>query len=180
MVGILLNRERKEKMDENLTVPVIWKWQTENRRPTWDEYFLMMAQIVSTRSTCDRGPNQKFRQHKGTGCVIVSPDKKHISTGYVGAPPGQPHCDEVGHLMVDGHCVLTEHAESNAIINATFSLKGSTLYTTTFPCYHCVRRICMVEIKRVCFTNPYRDYAEDKESMKLFTRADIVLERFEI
>jgi hypothetical protein len=53
-------------------------------RPSWDEYFINMANYVSTRATCDRGYS---------GCVIVK-DKRVISTGYVGAPPGMPHCDE--------------------------------------------------------------------------------------
>ena len=58
-------------------------------RPSWDEYFIKLSQIVASRGTCDRGRS---------GCVIVK-DKRVITTGYVGSPPGAPHCDEEGHLM---------------------------------------------------------------------------------
>ncbi|HWS49060.1 MAG TPA: hypothetical protein VN174_03360, partial [Candidatus Methanoperedens sp.] len=86
-------------------------------RPSWDEYFLELADAVSKRATCDRGRS---------GCVIVR-DKRILVTGYVGSPAGLPHCDEVGHLMKtmvneDGsksdHCVRTVHAEQNAICQA--------------------------------------------------------------
>ena len=59
------------------------------KRPTWDEYFLDMAELVGSRGTCDRG-------HAGT--VIVK-DKRLLATGYAGSPVGLPHCDEVGHEM---------------------------------------------------------------------------------
>ena len=67
-------------------------------RPSWDEYFMQLANTVSTRATCDRGRS---------GCVIVK-DKQLLVTGYVGSPSGLPHCDEVGHLFrqvidTDGH-----------------------------------------------------------------------------
>jgi len=99
-------------------------------RPLWDEYFMNIMQAVSTRATCDRGRS---------GCVIVR-DKHILTTGYVGSPPGLPHCDEVGHQMKttiheDGHqtqhCVRTIHAEMNAIVQAArigVSLDGATLY----------------------------------------------------
>src|SRR5487761_582994 len=86
---------------------------TKMPRPTWDEYFIELTRTVASRSTCDRGRS---------GCVIVK--EKHIlCTGYVGSPPGMPHCDEVGHLLrkvidedgqVRQHCVRTIHAEQNA------------------------------------------------------------------
>jgi len=87
------------------------------KRPDWDRYFLDLCEAVSKRATCDRGK---------AGCVIVK-DKRIMTTGYVGAPAGLPHCDEVGHDMrkvfddkgnVSQHCVRTLHAEQNAIIQA--------------------------------------------------------------
>ncbi len=77
-------------------------------RPDWDSYFMKIAYAVSERSTCDRA---------FVGSVIVL-DKRILTTGFNGSPAGQDHCDEIGHLMVDGHCVRTIHAETNAIIQA--------------------------------------------------------------
>ena len=77
-------------------------------RASWDEYFMNIAREVSTRSTCDR---------KFVGAVIVR-DKSILATGYNGSIRGLPHCDEEGHLMEDGHCVRTVHAEANAIVQA--------------------------------------------------------------
>ena len=87
--------------------------QITYHRPSWDEYFMELANAAARRATCDRGRS---------GCVIVK-DKQLLVTGYVGSPAGLPHCDEVGHLFrqtidADGHisthCVRTVHAEQNA------------------------------------------------------------------
>jgi dCMP deaminase len=77
-------------------------------RASWDEYFMNIARVVASRSTCER---------KFVGAVIVR-DKTILSTGYNGSIRGMPHCTDVGHMMEDGHCVATIHAESNAIIQA--------------------------------------------------------------
>lgn len=86
-------------------------------RPTRDEYFMEVARTVAKRATCDRGRS---------GCVIAK-NKQILCTGYVGSPPGLPHCDEVGHQFkqmthedgsVTNHCVRTVHAEQNAISQA--------------------------------------------------------------
>ena len=88
-------------------------------RPDWDSYFLKIAYAVSERSTCDRA---------FVGCVLVR-DKRILTTGFNGSPAGQGHCDELGHLLVEGHCVRTIHAETNAIIQAALhgvSTRGAT------------------------------------------------------
>jgi dCMP deaminase len=88
-----------------------------------DNYFLRIVEVVGSRGTCDRGRS---------GCIIVK-DKNIISTGYVGAPHGLDHCDDVGHLIIDNHCIRSTHAEQNAIINAAkngVKLNGATLYCT--------------------------------------------------
>src|SRR5690606_21611479 len=77
-------------------------------RASWDEYFMNLARVVSSRATCDR---------KHVGAVIVR-DRTVLSTGYNGSLRGLPHCDEEGHMMENGHCVATVHAEANAIIQA--------------------------------------------------------------
>ena len=139
-----------------------------HKRPSWDEYFLQMADMVGTRGTCDRGRS---------GCVITR-DKRILSTGYVGAPVGLPHCDDVGHEMhtvtlEDGtqsrHCIRTAHAEQNAMSNAAregVALKGSTLYCRMTPCYKCAQSIINVGIVRVVCAKDYHAGARTKEIFK--------------
>ena len=79
-----------------------------DERVPWDEYFMNIAQVVATRSTCPR---------KFVGSVIVR-DRTILSTGYNGSIRGMPHCTDVGHMMENDHCVATIHAEANAIIQA--------------------------------------------------------------
>ncbi len=90
-------------------------------RPNWDTYFLNIAKEVATRSTCPRA---------SVGAVIVK--NNHIlSTGYNGAPSGEPHCTDIGCLMVNGHCERTIHAETNAVVQAAkfgVPIDGATLY----------------------------------------------------
>jgi len=154
----------------------LYDWQTYvHRRPNWDEFFMMMAELASSRSTCDRGSYQRFRDRKGVGAVIVTPDHRSIAIGYAGSPPGAPHCDDQGHLIRDNHCIRTVHAEENAIINATFGLRGCSLYTTTFPCYHCVRRIVSVGIKKVLYGDTYVSQADpDVRDLLSTSRLEVV------
>ncbi|MBU2229178.1 cytidine/deoxycytidylate deaminase family protein, partial [Patescibacteria group bacterium] len=120
-------------------------------RPSWDDYFMAIVRIVGTRSTCDR---------LHAGAVLVK-DKRIISTGYNGSPPGLPHCDEVGHLMEEGHCVRTVHAEHNTILQAATvsgtNTKGSTMYTKYSPCIHCSKYIVTAGVKRVVMGKVYRN-----------------------
>src|SRR3954452_9947086 len=77
-------------------------------RASWDRYFMDIARVVSSRSTCER---------KFVGAVIVR-DKTILSTGYNGSIRGLPHCPEAGHMMYTAHCVATIHVEANAIIQS--------------------------------------------------------------
>lgn len=129
-------------------------------RPSWDDYFMAIAKIVGTRSTCDR---------LRAGAVLVK-DKRIISTGYNGSPPGLPHCDEVGHLMEEGHCVRTVHGEHNAILQAATvsgtNTRGSTMYTKYSPCLHCSKYIVAAGVERIVMGKVYRnsnvvDYLEE-------------------
>lgn len=119
-------------------------------RPSWDDYFMAIAKIIGTRGTCDR---------LRAGAVLVK-DKRIISTGYNGSPPGLPHCDDVGHLMEEGHCVRTIHGEHNAILQASvlgsMSTVGATLYTLYNPCIHCAKYVVMAGVKRVVIGEIYR------------------------
>ena len=103
-------------------------------RSSWDQYFMDIARQVATRATCDR---------KHVGALLVR-DRTILSTGYNGSIRGLPHCDEVGHMMENGHCVATVHAEANAIIQAAkngVGIDGATIYTTASPCWPCFKLI---------------------------------------
>ena len=144
-------------------------------RPKWDEYFLNLLEPLGSRGTCDRGRS---------GAVIVSPHHTILATGYVGAPPGQPHCDEAGHLMrtvinengnQSQHCVRTLHAEENAILQCAkdgIKLEGAIIYTKMVPCYNCAMRIVRVGVKRVV---AQKRYHADEMSIKLFKDAGVEL-----
>ena len=137
---------------------------TDRARPSWHTYFMDMAHLVATRATCDR---------KHVGAVIVR-EKRVVATGYNGSPPGLPHCDDVGHDIVtqaDGteNCVRTVHAEMNAILQAAqygVSLAGTTLYTNTYPCWHCAKAILGARIATVVVDQDYNNDARVAEAFK--------------
>jgi dCMP deaminase len=119
-------------------------------RASWDEYFMSIAQVVATRSTCPR---------KYVGSVIVK-NRTILSTGYNGSIRGMPHCSEVGHMMEDNHCVATIHAEANAIIQAARNgvvIDGATVYVTASPCWNCFKQIANCGVVRICYGEFYRD-----------------------
>ncbi len=144
-------------------------------RPSWDMYFLQLADSVSKRATCNRGRS---------GCVITR-DKQILVTGYVGAPKGLAHCDDVGHLLkkvvhndgsVTEHCVRTVHAEQNAITQAArrgIALDGATLYCRMTPCRTCAMLIINCGIKRVVCE---RKYHAGEESEHMFKEVGITLD----
>jgi dCMP deaminase len=119
-------------------------------RVPWDVYFMNIAQVVASRSTCPR---------KFVGAVIVR-DKTILSTGYNGSIRGMPHCTEIGHMMENDHCVATIHAEANAIIQAAKNgvvIDGATIYVTASPCWNCFKMIANGGIRRICYGEFYRD-----------------------
>jgi len=120
-------------------------------RPSWDDYFMAAAKLISTRSSCDR-------LHAG---AILVKDKRIIATGYNGSPPGLKQCNEVGHLLEEGHCVRTIHAEHNVLLQAAvqggISTIGSTLYTLYNPCIHCAKYVVACGVKRVVIGIIYRN-----------------------
>lgn len=127
-------------------------------RPSWDEYFMEIAELVAKRSTCLR---------RQIGAVIVK-DRRILTTGYNGAPAGLPHCSEVGCLREELKIPSGErhelcraiHAEQNAIIQAAYhgiSLKGGTCYTTCEPCSLCAKMLINAGILRVVYQGNYPD-----------------------
>lgn len=134
-------------------------------RPDWDSYFMKIAYAVSERSTCDRAQ---------VGCVLVA-DKRILTTGFNGSPAGQDHCDEVGHLMVNGHCVRTIHAETNAIIQAALhgiSTRDATCYVTHFPCINCTKVLINAGVDRIVYSVSYR---MDENSLMFLEAAQVEL-----
>lgn len=122
----------------------------EHKRASWDEYFMSIAQVVATRSTCPR---------KYVGAVLVR-NRTILSTGYNGSIRGMPHCSDVGHMMEDGHCVATIHAEANAIIQAARNgvvIEGGTCYVTASPCWICFKQLANAGITRIVYGEFYRD-----------------------
>src|SRR5512140_1852651 len=120
------------------------------KRASWDEYFMNIAAVVASRSTCPR---------KFVGAVIVR-EKTILSTGYNGSIRGMPHCSEVGHMMENDHCVATIHAESNAILPAAKNrvmIGGGTVYVTASPRWNCVRQIANSGLRRIVYGECYRD-----------------------
>ena len=118
-------------------------------RPSWDSYFMKIAEDVAVRSTCDRAL---------VGAVLVR-EKHIISTGYNGSPAGLEHCDDVGHLIIDGHCVRTVHAEVNAIIQAAVfgqATRDAMAYITHFPCLQCTKMLINARISRLVYREDYR------------------------
>lgn len=141
-------------------------------RPSWDEYFSHLANLVGERGTCDRGQ-----------CgAIITKDRRIVSTGYVGSPIGQAHCDEVGHEIntvihedesSSKHCIRTLHAEQNAISQAArfgTSIDGGTVYVKFYPCYTCAKMLINCGIKRVVCN---QDYHASEESKLIFKKAGI-------
>ncbi|HXV61487.1 MAG TPA: dCMP deaminase family protein [Vicinamibacteria bacterium] len=119
-------------------------------RPEWDSYFMGFARAASARATCDR---------KHVGAVIVV-DHQVAATGYNGSVRGLPHCDDVGHDMVDGHCVRTIHAEMNALAQAArrgVKVEGAWIYTTASPCWDCFRVLVNAGIQRFIYGEGYRE-----------------------
>lgn len=142
------------------------------RRPDWHEYFMFIAKIVSTRSTCNSRP---------TGAVIVK--QNHIlATGYNGAMPGAPHCIDQPDVDGSPYCFRrahgvpdidkynfckASHAEANAIAQAArcgISIDGATLYTTLAPCYVCLKLIATARIRVIYYEHAYRSSTPERDA----------------
>lgn len=142
---------------------VIVKSNKPNRvRQSWNEYFMNIARVLAERSSCDRAY---------VGAVIVNGDNRIIATGYNGSVGSKtPQCDDIGHVMRDGHCIATLHAEINCIAYCAregIPLKGSKIYVTHFPCLNCTKALIQSGITKVYYLDDYRmdDYAVELFAM---------------
>jgi len=131
-------------------------------RPSWDEYFMAIAETAATRSTC---------LHRHTGAVLVR-DRQIVSTGYNGSAPGQPHSEDLGYCEKErsGQCRAEGmHAEANAIslaAKAGISVNEATLYTVYSPCRACCNLLAVAGIKEVRYRNVYEGFPEGPEYLK--------------
>ncbi len=146
----------------------------KNKKPSWDEYFMELAQVVKKRSNCLRRPY---------GCLIVI-DFRIITTGYNGTPHGIKNCDEGGcerctkreKGIIKTHeyqesCICV-HAEQNAIIQAAYlgvSTKGAAMYSTISPCSSCAKLIINAGIVKYI----YHEIHHDSEGINLLKKAGI-------
>ncbi|ADH59972.1 CMP/dCMP deaminase zinc-binding protein [Thermoanaerobacter mathranii subsp. mathranii str. A3] len=145
-------------------------------RPSWDEYFMQIVDVVKTRSTCLR---------RQVGAILVV-DKHIISTGYNGPPTGLAHCEETGCLRDQLGIPSGErpelcrgvHAEQNAIIQAALhgvSTKGATLYVNASPCVMCAKMLINTGVKRIVYEEEY----PDELAFRLLKEANVDLVKIE-
>ena len=139
-------------------------------RPDWDRYFMQIAKVVASRSTCIR---------RQVGALLVI-NKRILSTGYNGAPAGLSHCGEVGCLREQLKVPSGErhelcrglHAEQNAIIQAAVhgvAIKGAVLYCTHYPCAVCAKMLVNAGIEAIILEGNY----PDDLAKKIFSEAGI-------
>jgi len=145
-------------------------------RPDNDTYFMQMAELVSTRSTCLR---------RKVGAVIVK-EKRVLSTGYNGAPRGLKHCEEVGCVRLNNHIESGTrhelcrgvHAEQNAVIQAAYfgvSIKDSTIYTTNYPCVLCTKILLNAGIREIIYKEEYIDPL----SKEILSETDVLVRKYQ-
>ncbi len=145
-------------------------------RPSWDEYFIDIVELIKSRSTCIR---------RQVGALIVK-DKRILATGYNGAPTGCKHCTQIGCLREQMGIPSGQrhelcrgiHAEQNAIIQAAYSgvsVKDSVLYVTNQPCVLCAKMIINSGISKIVFKGDY----PDELAMTMLQEAGIEVVKYE-
>lgn len=140
------------------------------KRIDWDQYFMVQAALLASRSTCKR---------LSVGAVLVR-DKRIIAGGYNGSVSGDDHCIDEGCYLRDGHCVRTIHAEMNAILQCArfgMSTDGASLYATDFPCLQCTKSLLQAGIKEI---NYIRNYHNDDYAMKLIKLKNVRLRQINL
>ncbi len=146
-----------------------------SHRPGWDQYFMDIALVVASRSTCLR---------RKVGALIVK-DRRILASGYNGAPAGLKHCLEIGCLREQQGVPAGErhelcrglHAEQNALIQAAVygtAIQGAVYYVTHQPCVMCAKIMINAGIQKVVFRGDY----PDPLALKLLEEAGVVLTRY--
>ncbi|AGN25421.1 deoxycytidylate deaminase [Candidatus Methanomassiliicoccus intestinalis] len=144
-------------------------------RPDNDAYFMNMAKLSATRSTCLR---------RSVGAVIVK-EKRILTTGYNGAPRGIKHCEETGCVRLENHIESGTrhelcrgvHAEQNAVIQAAYfgvSVKDASIYITNFPCVLCAKILINAGIKEVIYLDDYVDTL----SREILEESNVLVRRY--
>ncbi|NLR09279.1 MULTISPECIES: ComE operon protein 2 [Lactobacillaceae] len=142
----------------------------QRERIPWDQYFMLQALVISTRSTCNR---------LSVGATLVR-DKRIIAAGYNGSVSGDDHCLDEGCYLVDGHCVRTIHAEMNAILQcAKFgeATDGAEIYVTDFPCLQCTKMLLQAGIRKITYM---RNYHNDPYAQKLIALKHVTLNQVQV
>lgn len=145
-------------------------------RPSWDEYFMRITELVASRATCLR---------RKVGAVLVR-NKRILTTGYNGPPSGITHCEQRGGCIRDELKIPSGermelsraiHAEQNAIIQAAkvgISIEDSTLYVTTHPCFTCSKMLINAGIKKIIYKEGY----PDSFAMEILKEAGVLVVQF--
>jgi len=155
-------------MEDNLLDKVAELVACCEKRPSWDEYFMATALLISSRSACGR---------LHVGCLLVSAGEhpnRIVAAGYNGFLPGTPHTSR----LRDGHEQATVHAEQNAITDAArrgISVEGATAYLTHFPCIHCAKILASAGIRKIVY---YCDYRNDPLVLEILTESGILVVKF--
>lgn len=140
--------------------------QTTNTRPTWEQYFVEIVNIVKKRSPCHR---------LQVGCILVK-DNRIISAGYNGFIAGCPHKS----IIRDNHEMATIHAEYNAIADCAkrgVMCEGSVAYITHYPCIHCYKLLVASGISHIYYIE---DYKNDKIIVELKKDCGVEIEKIVI
>ncbi len=159
---------RPESTNDTLTQQIAEIVTQRPDRPSWDDYFMSTALLISSRSACER---------LHVGCIIVSggeQENRIIAAGYNGFLPGAPHTSRVR----DGHEQATVHAEQNAIADAArrgIPLDGSTAYITHFPCINCAKILAAAGINCIKY---HFDYKNDDLVTAILTESGISIQKF--
>lgn len=148
----------------------------QSKRPEWDSYFMQIAVLVSSRSTCLR---------RKVGAVLVK-EKRMLATGYNGTPEGISHCGAKGCIREKNNIPSGQrhelcrglHAEQNAILQAALhgvNCKGATVYCNFQPCVLCAKMLINLQVNRIVYLGGY----PDELSMELLNEAGVNVEKFQ-
>lgn len=138
-------------------------------RLTVDEYFDLIALIFACRGTCDR---------LRTATVLRDVNNILIAGGYNGALSGLPHCDDIGHLMVENHCIRTNHGEENALLNCLdlSRVKDGVATIIGYPCFPRARKVIGKNIRRLRYVGTYENALGFEHVKELCEQKDVIIE----